>query len=94
VYNPAHLNQKPPTFTPNLPGLYEIKKSLNIATHLATADITYGYWNIKIHPEYRQYFGVNWNGHQLRWTVLPFGWNMSQSYFEIFSRPITKILKE
>lgn len=94
IYNPRALNSVDPSFVPTLPGLYEIKRLAARSHQLATIDISYGYWNVKLHSSLKPFFGVIWNGRHLRWNVLPFGWNQSQSYFTMMMRPIVSYLRQ
>ena len=70
-----------------------VKKCVKKGDKLVTLDLKNGFHHIPIHPEYKDYFGFNWNDQFYRWNVLPFGWCNSPYFFGKTLKPVVQYLR-
>lgn len=53
--------------------LSDLQDILRPGDLMATMDLLNGYWQMRMHPDYYQYLGFEWEGKFYVFTVLPFG---------------------
>lgn len=67
----------------NLKNLQDV---LNLGDLMATIDLQNGYWQMRMHPDFYQYLGFEWNGKYYVFTVLPFGLSTAPWCFQMVMR--------
>jgi len=65
----------PPSF--HLRGIPQLETLVRPTDTFLVVDLKSAFHHIRVAPHLRPYLAFQWQGATYRWTVLPFGWNMS-----------------
>lgn len=94
IHDLRYLNQRihrPPRF--KLEDLSTVAGQVKEGDEMMTLDLEQGYYHIEIHPDYRKYFGFEWEGQYYVWNVLPFGLSTAPLVFTKILRPVVNHLR-
>ena len=62
--------------------------------YINTVDLKDCFFHLPVHPSFRDFLGVFFEGKFYRWAVLPFGLNMSPYFCNKILRPIVQFLRD
>jgi hypothetical protein len=93
IYDARYINlwQRAPPFA--FDSLSDLARAASADSLLSVWDHKSGYFHIRLHPDSRQYFGFEFEGHYYVYTVLPFGWNVSPFVYQTVSRAVSFYLR-
>src|SRR3569623_805877 len=82
THNCIPINKCVPDMPFSLDGIAEVAKLLELGDWMGKIDLKDGYEHIKIHRDWRKYYGASWKGEILRYAKLGYGFKLSPVFFQ------------